>query len=465
MLAGSCGYLQMNPPPDVNINPETESHAGWMAAAANMLSAAGYGHGQSVQDRAEGIYQDLIEEFGTDAVGWTDAAISWWLQSAHNIWLDNPYKLVSVFGYKGPKIPWENHNLPHFIGKLIRQGNYVALSITWPEAEVDVTGKGGQTINCWGDNEGRKRIKEHPQHLRVSDPYRMSGGALQTYRLDDYENPNPDGPNEGPGWYLAYDENHPYIKNIVVLSAVSGLKDNKIGLFKLASYRLRHPADQTKYKLRYWISSDSVIGQFHAPTSEAQAYFKEPGITINDEDKQVSVTWPISKELEAEEWFTVFSEFIIPEGSGIGISDVSYIIDRNTEIKAAPDVYWNITHKPVNYPARLKNITGGYIIGSFDIYKSDTIPADEFLFAKYRFISQFDFDHRPDEYTLHLYSDSAYCVTNIRLGLKFGLQTPYDLWQFDDWIRTFPEVKVCGEDTLRLIIHTPTRIGYPEGED
>ena len=61
LFISSCGYLQMNPPPDVNISEEGTDESGWMAAAANMLAAAGYGNGKNVQEKAEDIYANLLK--------------------------------------------------------------------------------------------------------------------------------------------------------------------------------------------------------------------------------------------------------------------------------------------------------------------------------------------------------------------------------------------------------------------
>ena len=63
----------------------------WAAAASNVLWAAGWGIGAYAQAWADNIYQDLINQFGTAALGYIDAlgdgpaGAKWWV---HNIGLD-----------------------------------------------------------------------------------------------------------------------------------------------------------------------------------------------------------------------------------------------------------------------------------------------------------------------------------------------------------------------------------------
>jgi hypothetical protein len=59
------------PPPD---------NSCWLASAANILAAAGWGVGANSQARADNIYtNDLIPHFGTSNLGWSSLAVNWWL--------------------------------------------------------------------------------------------------------------------------------------------------------------------------------------------------------------------------------------------------------------------------------------------------------------------------------------------------------------------------------------------------
>ena len=71
------------PIPDVNKSPFPPSPTDgscWLASAANLLAAAGYGAGGGVaQQRAQNIYNQLTAAYGTLSGGAPDQAISYWL--------------------------------------------------------------------------------------------------------------------------------------------------------------------------------------------------------------------------------------------------------------------------------------------------------------------------------------------------------------------------------------------------
>jgi hypothetical protein len=69
------------PIPDVNKSPFTPppDNSCWLASAANILAAAGYGGGGPAQQRADMIYNDLLMAFGSALGGPPDQAISYWL--------------------------------------------------------------------------------------------------------------------------------------------------------------------------------------------------------------------------------------------------------------------------------------------------------------------------------------------------------------------------------------------------
>ncbi|MGC9454566.1 MAG: PEP-CTERM sorting domain-containing protein [Phycisphaerae bacterium] len=69
------------PIPDVDKNPAAPQpdNSCWLASAANILGAAGYGSGGTAQQRATSIYNQLVNDYGTAAGGVPDQAISYWL--------------------------------------------------------------------------------------------------------------------------------------------------------------------------------------------------------------------------------------------------------------------------------------------------------------------------------------------------------------------------------------------------
>ena len=59
----SAEYLKIDPPPDVNKMAPVTDLSCWLATAANMLAGAGYGTGETDQERAEEIYEELELHF------------------------------------------------------------------------------------------------------------------------------------------------------------------------------------------------------------------------------------------------------------------------------------------------------------------------------------------------------------------------------------------------------------------
>jgi hypothetical protein len=65
--AAHADWLKMDPPPDVD--KDQPNLTCWLATAANMLAGADYGHSggsPDLQARADYIYGQLVEHFGTD---------------------------------------------------------------------------------------------------------------------------------------------------------------------------------------------------------------------------------------------------------------------------------------------------------------------------------------------------------------------------------------------------------------
>ena len=94
-------WLKWNNPPDADKYDHGHTSPNytptcWVAAASNMLAGAGYGDGNTVQERADDIYDELCYG-GVDCndPGWADTALRAWLRSDDNKWKRyNPYKFI-----------------------------------------------------------------------------------------------------------------------------------------------------------------------------------------------------------------------------------------------------------------------------------------------------------------------------------------------------------------------------------
>ena len=68
-VAAADWIKPLDPPEDPvpDVDKTTPDRTCWLATAANMLGAAGYGHEATAQERAQTIYNHLVAQYGT---GW-----------------------------------------------------------------------------------------------------------------------------------------------------------------------------------------------------------------------------------------------------------------------------------------------------------------------------------------------------------------------------------------------------------
>ena len=265
VLATSCippYYMKMNPPADSDkpLPVPAGDNSCWLHTAANMLAGAGYGNGNTLQDRADDIWNDMDAHYrlanGDFDGGWIDSALQWWLGSANNVWPNNLYRVVTVYGNKIPKDPWANPNGAMDIGNHLRACNFVGVSISYPVAGPTV-GAGGHAITAWGDSDNNhETLTSNPSGIRVADSDRDTGGDVQAYTYDAYNNPNPGGANEGNGWYFDYKANHYYIKHITTLTPAQVILDVN-SVRATGSYQILQISERAAANLYYQASTDA----------------------------------------------------------------------------------------------------------------------------------------------------------------------------------------------------------------
>tara|TARA_Y100000389_G_scaffold204987_1_gene261657 strand:+ start:10672 stop:12447 length:1776 start_codon:yes stop_codon:yes gene_type:complete len=254
----------------------------WLVTAANMLGAAGYyskrSAGTNIQNRAQCIYEDMIDWQGTvKNGGWVDTAIQWWLSSSHNAAAESQYSIITIYGSK-TKIPWQDIHGSTKIGMHLRSGDKVGVSISWPVYKGSV-GTGGHSITCFGDDlpmgyesmlnkqSGNNNSIQMPLDqvsqiwVADSDRYIDPARMLQTYDYDDYNEPNPGKSNLGKGWYINYSNNHPFIKHICVLRTVSrkendGILNNPV---QLSCIRYTFPMTCNGHNVSYTVRTEGRI--------------------------------------------------------------------------------------------------------------------------------------------------------------------------------------------------------------
>ena len=475
-LIASCVYMKMGPPADADkagvANPPiVNDNSCWMATAANMLAGAGYGTGASLQARAVDIYNDLVawqtsatNPTGIANGGWTDTAISWWLSSANNIWLANPYSIVTVYGNKSPKFPWANANGAQFMGNELRSCQFLGLSISWPTAGASV-GSGGHAITGWGDHSGSGTLTANPSRVRVSDSDTDAGGDVQNYSYDTYTNPNPSGPNEGNGWYFDYDPNHPYIKHIITLCPTQTPAGQVLTQKVVGSYRIHQNKEISATDLHYEVSTDVNILSYKTTVN----YKPAAGPTVTESTpnrRKLTVDWDFTeKPIPYCTWVTITTEFILPAWNAIKYNDVHFTYPESVAKFKFPSVNWKFELLKVENAESIQDVTGGYVIGAFNIVNPQLSSSNNVV-AEYRFMHEYSYNQSPEEHILYLTGEEGYTINNLRVGHSYGYPSTNEMWQFEKWMtkETEKEYKL-GEEKIKIEIDWKGQLPYPKGED
>lgn len=463
LLAGGCTpgnpYMKMNPPSDSDkpLPVPAGDNSCYLHTAANMLAGAGYGTGTTLQDRADDIWADFSAQYGVNGGtgGWADAALQWWLGSANNTWTNNPYTVVTVYGNK-TKIPWANANGAMDIGNELRSCSMVGLSISWPDGG-STGGYGGHAITAWGDSSSSSAtLTANPGGIRLTDSDTDSGGDMQAYTYDAYNNPNPGGNNEGNGWYFNYGTPHPFIKHIVTLTrTTSGAGANSVRV--VGSYKIQQTSEQEASDLHYRVGTDVDILTY-------RTWLDWPGtptITENQPLRELTVDWVFSeKKVPYGTWITINTEFVESSWNSISYHDVHFTYSDGVGVKL-PDLAWLVETPIIDKAETIPNVTGGYLIGSFEVYdpKMPDAPA-----VNYRFVHQYLYNQTPEAHTFLLTGTPGYAVRNVLFGHSYGYPTAEELWQFENWMTKSEESYRLGEEAIKISIDWQGQLPYPEGD-
>jgi len=186
----------------------------WKAAAATMLDKANYQPRKYYPDfftdelvsHEKDIYNILLQMNCLHKTGYVEDALNWYLDKCPE--KSNPYTQIisSKYGSK-TKEPIENRMfIPSLKYQLLRN-RPVAISFSWVDRSTGKS-KNGHVVTL--ENVSGKTII-----IGDSDPREKRNRT--TYQIDQLDHPNPEFKNIGNGHYFDYDDNHPFIKNAVVL--------------------------------------------------------------------------------------------------------------------------------------------------------------------------------------------------------------------------------------------------------
>jgi len=430
----SRNYMKMNPPPDAD--KDAHAYLGdvsltcWMAAAANMLAAAGYGHGTTVQARADEIYDQIYSEvlkiYNYVGSGYVEWVIDAWLNSEYNEWkATNLYKNLEVYGnaweeYLGTKYmgPWDEPALPQAVGNWSRSCKMVSLLIYNPRSRAC------HYLNAWGDEGSFAYLTSNPEHVMVTDsnvqPEETTGRDVATYDYTLYDE-NEYYSGSPKGWYINYDWSYsPYIRAVYALSAVDKqTSDTRIqNVLYLRS--LLQPGSLSATGLHYRVGTDNNIltyaTEIEVPTIPGWEPDKAPEIS-----ESIESGW---------HWRTVdwdLSGTPVPYGNKVEISTALVVpYSSSGDYYQYKDVYF--TYSPVSSPplpefncalftpeisiTNWTNICGGYIVCDFDVFD----PTGQNLTGEYRFLKQYGYFQDPELHQFSLNATPTMNITQVAAG-------------------------------------------------
>jgi hypothetical protein len=446
VLTISCiPYMKMNPPPDSDkpLPVPLGDNSCWMHTASNMLAGAGYGTGTTVQARADAIFAQMSAHYGTANRGWPDAALQWWLVSTNNTWTTNLYSMVTVLGNKS-RAPWANPDAPQDMGDSLRNCNMVGMCIYSTSLH--------HAITPWGDNiTSSAALTFNPGQIRVTDSDTDNGGDVQAYSYDAY-----DDPNRGNGWYFNYATPHPFIENIVTLARTStGSTTN--GVMVTGSYQIHQTSEESATDLHYRVGTDVDILTYRTWLN----WDGTPTITEAQPRRELTVDWNLSQKTVPHcTWITINTEFVEPSRNYITYHDVHFTYPSGKSFKL-PDLNWKIETPVIPKADSIPNVTGGYVIGSFDVY-DPKVPGEPAV--RYRFVHQYLYNQSPEIHTFLLGGTPGYQVRNLNFTHSYGYPTKEELWRFEKWMTQDKDsVRTLSDKPLKIDIDWKGRLPYPEG--
>lgn len=464
-----CGWLKMNPPPDVD--KKTHGHTGsptcWLATAANMLAGAGYGTGSTVQARADSIYNQLVANYGTAISGWADTAISWWLQSSNNIWPNNPYVSVTVYGNK-TATPWA-HNLqggfgnrsddgPQFIANELRRCQMLGISINF-----GFTG-GGHVFSAWGDNNSDSNaLTSNPTQVIITDSDGMEyygDTSSYTYSLG------------STGWWINYN-NNTFIKHILTLCPVDDPNDPNTSTSKnVSSYRVCNKLGSAANGIHHTVGANVEILSYLTTIDWQTSNL--PSIYERSPRTNVCFAWDVSDNpVPVNSCVTVTDTLVLPYSSTTTINITSWNpffynpTPPDDPNQIHPDFVMNLLTPELPGGANLSepDITGGYVVGAFDLYSD---PAGQSVVSEHRFCMEYEYFQNPENHELSLLSlvQEPRFVGNFRFGHSYGLLEGSPLWNFAEWMAGDPRIELFeAGNAVNIPFTLPGLLAYPRGEN
>ena len=429
----AAAYLKINPPADVDKSPAVQGtdNSCWQATAANMLAGAGYGAGAGVQERAEGIYNQMTAHFKFPNTGSPATAAKWWLNSSHNLWPNNPYTDFTVQGSGGNK-PWKKSTAPQLIGNELRGLSLVGLRIYGAYGST----QWAHWFTAWGDEGGSAPLTSNPGGVWVADSDSDSGGDVQDYTYDSYSSTN--------GWRIDYGSPHPTLAHMATLRPTQKANpytntQKIVGLYKIHQ---NDPQQRNATDLHYDVGTDVDILSYHTGLSWPTTHSPPPAITEDGNPPQsLRVDWNLAEDpVPYCNYVTIRTEFVVPTWNSMRYSNVHWTYGQGDEGGRFPGFDWRIETPETGEDGRTPDVSGGYVVGAFDLFADE---AGREMVGQFWLQHEYDYFQDPErhEFILNALEDGPFFVGNLRFGHSWFLVEDEALLRWDDWMTWNEEIR------------------------
>jgi len=151
--------------------------------------------------------------------------------------------------------------------------------------------------------------------------------------------------------------------------------------------------------------------------------------------------------------------------NAVNYEDVHFTYPAPVEnAQVIPWLKWEIASRLVPEAAKIRDVTGGYVVASFDVVNPALAPEQQRV-GEYRLVHQYSFTQSPEHHVLRLSGRDGFQIRNIRVGHSYGMLDTAALWRFDTWMTTVGETIDLAGTAKEITVDWTGRLPYPQGED
>ena len=158
---------------------------------------------------------------------------------------------------------------------------------------------------------------------------------------------------------------------------------------------------------------------------------------------------------------TITTSFVVPTWNAITHRNVHWTYPAGLIVKL-PEFRWKFDTRQLWDPEKVvENVTGGYVIGSFDLY-TDAQGTERV--GQFRGLHEYDYFQDPENHQFELASlgDVRLFVGNLRFGHSYGYLEGDSLWDFDEWMSEYPAIQeVVPGQPIAILLEWAGRLPYP----